>query len=130
MECSKKLYASPTQAAAYQILADAIKSGLEAGIIKEGDFLLTDQELYHKLKYSKNLSVTSKLDLLSPGFFAVDSPKDFDFFVKTKARYIDPKVLQGRDVKRLSELDEDYKRRMLEFIEKVSGGYRVKIFCG
>jgi HD superfamily phosphohydrolase len=130
MECSKKLYASPTQAASFQILADAIKSGLEAGIIKESDFLLTDQQLYSKLRSSKNPSIISKLDVLNPGFFAVDSPKDFDFFVKTKARYIDPKIVQGGGVRRLSELDKDYKRQMLGFIEKVSSGYRVKIFCG
>ncbi len=128
MECSRKFWASPTQAASFQILADAIKSGLEAGVIREKDFLLTDQEVYRKLKSSKNLSITSKLDLLNPEFFAVNSPDDFDFFVKTKARYIDPKVVRNGTVKRLSELDETYKRQMQEFIGKVSGGYHVKVF--
>jgi HD superfamily phosphohydrolase len=128
MECSKKLWASPTQAASFQILADALKSGLAAGIISEKDFLLTDQQLYGKLRSSKNMEVTSKLDILNPGFFATDSPQDFDFYVRTKARYIDPKVIQGTAVKRLSELDKDYKKQMLDFIEKVSAGYYVKIF--
>lgn len=130
MECSKKFWSSPTQAASYQILADAIKSGLEAGIISEKDFLLTDKELYGKLRYSKNMSVTSKLALLTPRFFAVNSPKDFDFYVKTKARYIDPKIIQGESVKRLSEMDGDYRKQMADFISRVSGGYHVKIFCG
>jgi len=128
MECSKRLWASPTQAASFQILADAIKSGLAAGIISEKDFLLTDQQLYSKLRQSRNLDVTSKLDILNPDFFAMNSPGDFDFFVKTKARYIDPKVIQGGSVKTLSELDSDYKKQMLDFIEKVSAGYYVKIF--
>ncbi|MCX6814088.1 MAG: HD domain-containing protein [Candidatus Aenigmarchaeota archaeon] len=128
MECSKKLWASPTQAASFQILADAMKSGLESGIINEKDFLLTDQQLYSKLKSSRNLEVTSKLDILNPDFFAMNNPKDFDFFVKTKARYIDPKIIQGETVKRLSELDKDYKNLMLDFIQKVSGGYYVKVF--
>lgn len=128
IECSKKLYASPTQAASFQILADAIKSGLEAGIITEGDFLLTDRQLYSKLKSSRNMSVISKLELLNPYFFAVNSPQDFDFFVKTKARYVDPKVVQGGKASRLSELDSDYRKQMLDFIERVSGGYYVKVF--
>jgi hypothetical protein len=130
MECAKKLWASPTQAASYQILADTIKSAMEANIISEKDFLLTDQELYDKLKSSRNLDITSKLNLLTPGFFAVHNPKDYDFFVRTKPRYIDPKVLQAGTVKRLSELDPDYKNRMFEYLEKVSSGYYVKIFPG
>jgi hypothetical protein len=128
MECSKRLWASPTQAASFQILADALKAGLEAGIIRESDFMLTDHDVYHKLRYSRNLSVTSLLDMLSPQFFAVNSPDDFDFYVKTKARYIDPKVIQGREVKRLSELDEMFKKQVQEFVQKVSGGYHVKVF--
>ncbi len=128
LECSKKLWASPTQAASFQILADAIKSGLAAGVISEKDFLLTDQQLYSKLRSSRNLEVTSKLDILNPGFFAMNNPNDFDFFVKTKARYIDPKIIQGETAKRLSELDKDYKNLMLDFIQKVSGGYYVKVF--
>ena len=128
IECSKRFWASPTQAASYQILADAIKSGMEAGIIGEKDFLLSDMDVYNKLKYSRNNSVTGKLDLLNPEFFAVNSPQDFDFFVKTKARYIDPKVAQGDNVKRLSEIDRDYKKAMSEFVQRVSSGYHVKVF--
>ncbi len=128
MECSKRFWASPTQAASYQILADAFKSGMEAGIISEKDFLLTDMDVYNKLRYSKNISVTGKLELLNPQFFAVNSPQDFDFFVKTKARYIDPKVLQGEAAKRLSEIDKDYRKSMTDFIQKVSSGYHVKVF--
>jgi HD superfamily phosphohydrolase len=128
MECSRKFWSSPTQAASYQILADAIKSGLEGGVISEGDFLLTDQQLYGKLRSSRNMSVISKLDLLQPEFFAVNSPGDFDFYVKTKARYIDPKVVQGEKVSRLSELDKEYRKQMLDFVEKISAGYYVKIF--
>ena len=128
LECSKKFYASPTQAASFQILADAIKSGLAAGVISEKDFMLTDQQLYGKLRSSRNLEITSKLDILNPDFFATESPQDFDFFVKTKARYIDPKVDQGGKVSTLSELDSGYGKRMLDFIGKVSAGYYVKVF--
>jgi len=128
LECSKKFYASPTQAASFQILADAIKSGLAAGVISEKDFMLTDLQLYGKLRSSKNLDITSKLDILNPDFFAMNSPEDFDFYVKTKPRHIDPKVIQGEKMSRLSELDSDYRKQMLDFIEKVSAGYYVKVF--
>ncbi|MEM7815727.1 MAG: HD domain-containing protein [Candidatus Aenigmatarchaeota archaeon] len=128
MECSKRFWSSPTQAASYQILADAIKSGLESGVITEKDFLLTDQDVYRKLKVSGNPSITSKLELLNPEFFAINSPKDFDFFVKTKPRHIDPWIFQSGESKRLSELDDFYKKQMEEFIRKVSEGYHVKVF--
>jgi HD superfamily phosphohydrolase len=128
IECAKRLWASPTQAASFQILADAIKSGLENGVIREKDFMLTDMDLYFKLKSSKNPEITSKLRLLGPEFFAVNSPQDFDFFVKTKARHIDPKVCQGDSVRRLSEIDKGYEKLLKDYIQKVSGGYHVKVF--
>jgi len=130
IECMKKFWGSPTQAASYQILADAIKSALEAKIISEKDFMLTDQGLYSKMKSSGKLDVTSKLDILRPGFFAVNSPQDYDFFAKTKVRYIDPTVIQNGEAKRLSRMDDEYEKEMVKFISSVSQGYYVKIFQG
>jgi len=130
IECVKKFWGSPTQAASYQILADAIKSALEAKIISEEDFLLTDQQLYSKMMNSKDLEVTSKLEMLKPGFFAVNSPQDYDFFAKTKARHIDPKVLQNGELKRLSRMDGDYEKEMTKLVASVSQGYYVKVFQG
>ena len=130
MECAKKLWASPTQAASYKIMADAIRYAMVARAVSREDFFLTDQELYRKMKGSRNPEVLSRLDMISPTFFAVHSPQKYDFFVKTKPRCIDPKVLHAGTVSRLSEIDPEYKGRMEEFMTRVSQGYYVKVFRG
>jgi hypothetical protein len=130
MECAKKLWASPTQAASYRIMADAIKHAMAARVVSKEDLFLTDQDVYRKMRGSRNPEVTSRLDMMNPTFFAVHSPQKYDFFVKAKPRCIDPKVLHAGTVSRLSELDPEYKSRMDQFVARVSQGYCVKVFPG
>ncbi len=130
MECSKKLWANPTQAASCKIMADAIRHAMMANIVSREDLFLTDQELYTKMKKSKNPKVVPWLDMINPQFFAVHSPQEYDFFVKAEPRCIDPKILHAGTVSRLSEIDPEYKSRMDEFLSGVSQGYYVKVFPG
>ena len=130
MECSKKLWASPTQAASYKIMADAIRHAMMSRAVSREDFLLTDQELYKKMRGSGNPNVVSRLDMITPSFFAVHSPQKYDFFVKHGASCIDPKVLHAGNISRLSEIDPEYKAVMEGFLAKASQGYFVKVFPG
>ena len=130
MECSKKLWASPTQAASYKIMADAIRHAMMSRVVSRDDFLLTDQELYRKMRGSGNPNVVSRLDMITPSFFAVHSPQKYDFFVKTSAGCMDPKVLHAGNVSRLSEIDPEYKVLMDQFVARASQGHFVRVFPG
>ena len=130
MECAKKLWASPTQAASYRIMADARTHATISRVVSRDDFFLTDQELYRKMRASRRPEVVSRLDMISPTFFAVHNPQKYDFFVKTKPRCIDPKVLHAGTVSRLSEVDPEYRSRMEQFVARVSQGYYAKVFPG
>jgi HD superfamily phosphohydrolase len=130
MECSKKLWSSPTHAASHKIMADAIRHAMISRVVSKEDFFLTDQELCRKMRSSRNTEVTSRLDMMNPRFFAVHSPQKYDFFIKVKPVCIDPKVLHTGTVSRLSEIDPEYKSSMEGFVSRVSQGYCVKVFPG
>ena len=130
IECSKKLWASPTHAASHKIMADAIRHAMISRVVSREDFFLTDHELCRKMRSSRNNEVISRLDMINPRFFAVHSPQKYDFFVKAKPMCVDPKVLHAGNVSRLSEIDPEYKGRMEGFVSRVSQGYCVKVFPG
>jgi HD superfamily phosphohydrolase len=130
LECSRKLWASPTQAASYKIMADAIRHAMMSRVVSRDDFFLTDQELYRKMRDSGNPNVVSRLEMITPSFFAVRSPQKYDFFVKPGTGCIDPKVLHAGNVSRLSEIDPEYKALMDQSVEKASQGYFVRVFPG
>jgi HD superfamily phosphohydrolase len=128
MECSKKLWASPTHAASCKIMADAIRHAIMANILSQDDLFLADQDLYRKMKSSRNPNIVPRLDMINPQFFAVHDPQKYDFFVKAEPRCIDPKILHTGTVSRLSEIDPEYKSCMDEFVSRVSQGYYLKVF--
>jgi len=130
MECSKKLWSSPTHAASHKIMADAIRHAMVARVVSKDDFFLTDQELCRKMRGSGNQEIVSRLDMINPRFFAVHSPEKYDFQVKAKPACIDPKVLHAGNISRLSEIDPEYKSSMEGFVSRVSQGYCVKVFPG
>ena len=130
IECSKKLWASPTHAASCKIMSDAIRHAMMANIVSQGDLFLADQDLFRKMRGSKDPNVVSRLDMISPQFFAVHSPEKYDFFMKSEPKCIDPKILHAGAVSRLSEVDPEFKASMDEFLAKASQGFYLKVFPG
>jgi conjugal transfer/entry exclusion protein len=47
--------------------------------------------------------------------------------LKSKVRYVDPKVLFEKEVKRVSEVDKEFKQKIKDFIDRKSKGFYVKI---
>ena len=128
LECSERWWASPLQAASFELMALAIKAGLKKEVISEDDLMLTDDEVYGKLKQSGDREITTNLGLVRPGLRVEDNPRDFDFFTRTKARFIDPKVLAGR-VRRVSEMYPDFRESIKRFRERIARGYHIKILA-
>ena len=61
MECNRKFWSSPEGFASYHLLADAMAIAVKAGIMDLKDLMLTDTELYDKLRNSGNADVTGRL---------------------------------------------------------------------
>jgi HD superfamily phosphohydrolase len=127
LEMSKAIWVNPLQSASYQILADSIKIAFEKGIIKEKDFHSTDIELFKKLENSRDKKIIELLEVLKNLKVKETSKKDYDFYTNGKARYIDPKFLDGNKIKRVSDVDKKFKDDIKQFQKWVKEGFYIKI---
>ena len=124
MECNRRFWSSPEGFASYHLLSEALKESMGSGHIRMDDLMLTDDELFMKLKRS-GAGVAEKLRKLE-GLRAFESPNGSILGV-TKARYIDPMVLQKGRIRRLSEYDGEFKSSMEEFSASMEKGFHIKI---
>ena len=109
----------------YNLLAQVMKSAVDRNLITEEDFFKTDKELYDILM--KDPKSKEKIELLNPNVKYIEDPNDYDFFVKTKLRYVDPFFLEDNTVKRLSEVNLDYKKELNDLKKAVAKGFYIKI---
>jgi len=101
-----------------QYLADIMRRAIDAGVISQHDLYSTESEVIRKLKENKELSADwyrySKIS-------AVAASKEelygrYCVKVLAKKRFIDPLVLAGDGVKRISEIDADIKTEIDAFL--------------
>jgi HD superfamily phosphohydrolase len=112
----------------YNLLALIIKSALKRGVIKEDDLFRTDDEVYNTLWNDQESK--EKLRLLDPEVDYIENPKDYDFYIKTKLRYVDPLFLEDGKIKRLSEEDLKYKESLQKLKDFIAKGFHIKIVRG
>lgn len=124
---NKQYWADPREIAIYKVLAQAIKISLEKKIIDENDLFTTDDQLMVKLKASKNKKILKFINLLTPHFKIKIDQSHYHFHLKTKLRYIDPKILVGQGLMRLSILDKEFKKRLIKHNEKMRKGFYVRV---
>ncbi|RLE09052.1 hypothetical protein DRJ04_10220 [Candidatus Aerophobetes bacterium] len=127
LECAEKYWASPVQAVSYQLLADSIRIAMKKNLMRIDDLLKTDDEVWEILKNSGDPEIHNKISLLSPDINAVIDEKNYEYYVKTKARFIDPKILAEGKIMRVSDMFEEIKHRIENFRTRVSQGYYVRL---
>ena len=107
----EKIWANIIEVTYFQIAADAIKIALENNILKN----------------SNNPKIKEKLSQLTPNLKVINSPENYDFYSKTKTRYVDPKFIEDGQLKRLSDVDNLFKQKLKEHKSLISNGYYIKI---
>lgn len=127
LKVDEAAWSHPREVAAFQILADAIKIALSAGIIAEQDLFADDAYVYEKLRGSGDEEVKAKLELLNPRLKIVDDARDYTFFAKTKLRAIDPVVVAGPRMARVSQLFPAFRRRLAEHKALIERGVHAKV---
>lgn len=127
LKTNEKIWANPFEVALFKILGDAIKIALDKNIITLSDLFTTDNEVYEKLKNSDDEDIVEKLSWLSSKTTVTQNEEDYDFYVKPKVRYIDPKVLLNGKLLRLSKIDREYKKIVKNFLDKSSEGFYIKL---
>jgi len=112
-------WARPFDEVLYFLMTDIFKIGFQKGFIKKEDLFSTEKEFLKKLEAAKDNDVKEKLFLIENLKVKdiITSSKEFDcsYFVKSKFRIIDPKVLTDRGARALSEINVGYKKIKKDF---------------
>lgn len=120
------VYCNPLQATLFKLVSEAVRLGLEANVLKEEDLFLEEQIVYNKLISARHSGIENLLNTIS-NLRVEEDPKNYDFYLKSKVRYVDPKILFGKETRKASELDEEFKQKMEDFIKMKSNGFFVRI---
>ena len=99
---------------------------MKKGVLNEADLFKTDDIILSKLKNSDDREILNMLSLVSD-LKVIEDSENYDFFVKSKVRWVDPKVLVENRVLRLSEMDSEYRKVVKKWIERVKKGFKVRI---
>ena len=121
-----KLWGHPLQAALYHLFAEAIKIALFENIITFKDLFSVDEVVYKKLAESKHPKIVENLEMV-PRIKVKEDPNHYDFHIKTKVRIIDPYVVQGDSLVRLSHLDKEFHEISERYREKKLVGHYIRI---
>lgn len=112
----------------YHILAGILKTALSEKILSIKD--IEDKDDYGILKVlecCENSFILEELDFLKKGFKVEKNTGPVSFLLRKKFRYVDPMVLYGSKILRLSKIREDYKRTLESDREKSLNEERIAI---
>lgn len=111
----------------YEITAQAIRYGLETGVIREDDFWGTDVVLWGKLNASSHLQLQQQLGRINSETRFVKDPHKAEFWVATKLRSIDPAVLLNGKPQPLSQIDPQFARERQHYLTTHAGKWPVYV---
>ncbi len=94
-------YASPTEAYIYNEFADALREAFRTGLLKKDDLLGDDASVLAKLRTARGGRISEKLDHVLR--FRESAVTGFEPRVMPKTRWLDPPVVDGSGLRRLSE---------------------------
>lgn len=120
-------WASPHTLGVYHLLSTALKTAMEDKLLSTDDFYTTDEEVIQKLRTSQNSKIQLLVETLDNGFEAgFDEASSLKLY--KKFRYVDPSYLDGREIKRVSDMPEiEYEKWIAEEKSKYQKGMGVLI---
>ena len=127
MKTCRVFWGNAIQSGAYQLMADTLKLGLSENDITENNLFLTDKELLDKLSASSHPTIQENLELFDKDVFSIGSVDDYTYHVKTKARYVDPKIHCGNGIHRSSQFFPKLKADIEKFKEEYNQGFYIKV---
>ena len=107
-KCQKENWGSDQAKTRYYILSEILKRAIFKEIVTMRDLKKTDYEVIMLLENSNDDEILNGLNLLKNGFETEETEKD-GIVLQKKFRYIDPEIFIDSGIKKLSEIDLDYK---------------------
>lgn len=120
------VWADPREMAVFHLFARALRRALELGVIAEDDLFGTDQEVFDAVRAADDPDIRELLDTLHNVEIVVD-PDDYDMRVSSKPRYVDPYVVDGDGMVRVTDYSAEVRGRIVEHRDEVDTGYPVRI---
>lgn len=121
-----EFYCNPLQSTLFKLVSEIVKLSLEKNVIEEEDLFSEEQLVYDKIVKAGDEEIKKLLKTISD-LRVVEDENDYDYYLKSKLRYVDPKVVIKGRTKRLSELDKEFDQKVKNFIAKKINGFYVKI---
>jgi HD superfamily phosphohydrolase len=120
-------WSNPQELLLYELTAQAIKTALARDIIREADLWTVDQQLWEKLRTARDAQVQQQVaQLSSRPRFVVDEANP-TIRIPPKVRTIDPDIAVGDGLRRLSELDPDFRRSRDDYIQRKARGLALRL---
>lgn len=129
MHMQRSEYGNRDNIAIRYAFATAIKRAFDEGAITRDDIVYgTDDQVVEKAKNAHIKYVDDVFDALRRGKFSVEDGGSVK--LKAKSRYVDPKFLDGRVLRRASEADSDFRESLEKSKSEDVSGYNVMIRIG
>lgn len=129
LDLDKHVWADPRETALYEILAEAIRHALEKGLLKQADFFTDDETVMHILKTKGDAYILKKLTFLTPSFRIEEAkPGHYHLYIKSKVRYVDPKIIKGKWIKRLSDVSVRFQKMLDAHIKQGKVGWYLNVY--
>jgi len=111
----------------YEITAQAIKRGLEIGVLHMPDIWGTDKPMWAKLQASEDAILQRWLQLITPQTIFVWDELNPTFRVSTKLRAIDPDVVVDGQLQPLSTLDANFATHRADYLARKTGKWPMRV---
>jgi len=111
LKINLKYYCGLPTALMFRTVGDYLKYALKKRYIEEVDLYTTDVEVLSKIATHLNGDRNLKIFFarMNKKVKASNNPKDFDVHVFCKSRVVDPLCFHKGEIKRISDLDKDWK---------------------
>ncbi|MBI2641593.1 HD domain-containing protein [Candidatus Roizmanbacteria bacterium] len=124
---NKLSWYSPEEGYYYIAFANILREALRLKIIEKKDFFTDDESLLKKLKKHVNQKIKEKLaNFFKPVKLTFRKTKH-SLFIKSKPRFVDPKVLKDGKLFRISELNKRFRENLKKEIYWMKKGFWVSV---
>lgn len=129
MEMDNEGWASPTEVAVNEMFAQVIRRAFEIDLLTEEELFEDDNYVYEKIRGSDDERIQELLDRLDSDFTVelVDDGEDADLQVTTKARFIDPHVLDDGLVRRVTGYSDGLEKEIERHKDEIRSGYKIRV---
>ena len=114
-------------------LADAILRGIELGCLTYDELHFgSDQEIWEKLLQDEDPLIQEKMKMVlnAQHYFSLVHPRDAEMMIKTKFRGIDPWVVSGNGIIRLTDVDPKIAKEFSQLKQILENGWPVRMIYG